>query len=458
MRKVPTVAIVGRPNVGKSALFNRIARKEVSIVHDRAGVTRDRVIRLCRTGNKLFDLIDTGGLGLEDGSGFQQAIEREVDLAVEAAEVILFVVDALAGVTPLDEEIARRLRRSKKSCYLVVNKVDTDRQAGLENEFYRLGFDRVWPVSATHGRGISDLMRHISRTWSEENEDVKPEAQVGRTAVSVVGKPNVGKSSLVNALLRKDRVIVSPVPGTTRDAVDVEFSLAGRNYLLIDTAGLRKRSRVRDPLEQAMGSKTAHAINRADICLLVVDAVEGPGEQEKKIAGLIQKAYKACIVVVNKWDLTLKANLEAEQLKDFERRYAQALHETLFFIPWAPVVFVSAQTRKLGRLVRMLGVVDAARRTRFPTGPLNRLVNRAMEAHPPPRRERRSLKLLYLTQHGAEATIPTLVGFVNDTSLVTSDYERYLEMVIRREYPCTGAPIRWLWKGRKNFTRQTSET
>lgn len=467
------MAIVGRPNVGKSELFNRIARRKISIVYNKPGVTRDRIQTSCHWDGIEFDLIDTGGVGLEDESGFEDAIEREVSLAMEVATDILFVVDGREGLHVLDEEVARRLRRIQrtKRIFLVINKIDTPKHEILEADFKRLGFKHVLTVSAAHGRGIEELMEEMTSHWpssasqkeelkeSEENEEQKS------VRLGIVGRPNVGKSSLVNALLGEERVIVSPVAGTTRDAVDVEFERDGKRYTLIDTAGMRKKSRISDPLEQAMTSRSAHVIDRSHIALLVVDAIAGVGEQEKKIAGLIQKAHKPCIVVVNKWDLAEEELARqrkegvADSSQQFQKKYQKGLLETLFFLPYARVLFTSAKSPKkagsgstklqpLDLILSAIGEVKEASQTAIGTGELNRILQKAIERQPPPRIRGRSFKIYYATQIDKE--VPTFNVFINQKALLSESYLRYLEQNIRRVHPLPGVPIVWLFKEKQH--------
>ncbi|MEM9398798.1 MAG: ribosome biogenesis GTPase Der [Verrucomicrobiota bacterium] len=465
----PTLAIVGRPNVGKSALFNRICGKKIALVYDRPGVTRDRMTMDSCWNDKEFTIIDTGGIGLEDESGFEDEIEHEVGVAMNMATDILFVVDGREGLNPVDQAVAQKLRRSKQRIYLVVNKIDTSKQLGDETEFYRLGFDHIFPVSAAHGVGVHEMMQEVTKDWSAFKES-KPEQMELR--VALVGRPNVGKSSLVNAVMNEERVIVSPIAGTTRDAVDVAMTYEEKNICFVDTAGMRRRTRVKDPLEQAMSGRSAHSINRAHICVLVLDSAQGVADQEKKIAGLIRDAHKPCIIVVNKWDLAVKAlKSEAELQRNAEERdglkprplptvkkikqdYEEALRNELFFLPYAPVLFLSAADRKnLKPFLNALLEVDVNRSVDLSTGELNRIMRQAFEAHHPARktqgRRTRSLKLYYCSQLKEEHRTPTITLFVNDTDLLSDDYQRYLENFLRQRYPLTGCPIKWIIKSRR---------
>jgi GTP-binding protein len=445
-----TVAIVGRPNVGKSALFNRLVRKQISLVFDRPGTTRDRIVASGRHRGHAFTLIDTGGIGLEDQEGFAAAIGREAGLALETATDILMVVDAREGLTPLDHEVARRLRRSRAPVHVVANKVDDpDKHANWETEFAALGFGNPLPVSAAHGAGIEDLLDRLTAGWDKPLAP-SPPTGVRPCQVAIVGRPNVGKSSLVNALIEDARTIVSPTPGTTRDAIDVRLSHEGKEYVLVDTAGMRQRRRVHDPLEAAMTGRSAHTIHRADICVLVIDAETLVTMQDKKIGGLISKTYRPCMIVVNKWDLARK---EGAGGKAHERETYETLMEDLFFLRYAPVVFLSAKTGERVRgVLQMLSLVDANRTRRLPTGLLNRVLHRALERRPPPGAARR-FKILYATQQveddPGEHPVPTLMCFVNDPKLLSDSYQRYLEEQVRAEFDLRGCPIKWILRSRK---------
>jgi GTP-binding protein len=454
----PTVAIVGRPNVGKSALFNRLARRQVSLVFDRPGTTRDRVVANCKWHRHEFTLIDTGGIGLEDKEGFSDAIEEEVELALSAATDIMMVVDARAGLAPLDREVAKRLRQSKARVLVVANKVDDlNKQAFLENEFAALGFGIPHAVSAAHGTGIEGLLTELASGWPEPAEE--PEELAVRAArpvrIAIVGRPNVGKSSLVNALLEKSRTIVSSIPGTTRDAVDVPYTWNGQQFTIIDTAGMRQQRRVDDQLEADMSGRSVHTINRADLCVLVIDAESGVTMQDKKIAGLIQEACCPCLVVINKWDL---ARDKGDGGKAREREYYNDVQRDLFFLPYAPVLFLSAKTReRVDGLMKMTQTIAKNRHFRFQTGPLNRVLAKAMERQGPPQMRGRRFKILYAAQQvdnkpGARE-IPTLILFVNQPGLMTAPYERYLELQLRESFDLVGCPIKFILKGREQRSK-----
>jgi GTP-binding protein len=444
----PVLAIVGRPNVGKSALFNRISGRQISLVYDRPGVTRDRVTHECVWNGYGFTLVDTGGIGLDDCSGFEQAVQREVGIALGVATDILLVVDGRAGVNPLDVEVAGRLRRADRRVVVVVNKLDTPGLQDYAGEFYRLGFERVFGVSAAHGLGVEALMAGLAEGWGAP-AGVDEAGGGDEFRVALVGRPNVGKSSLINALLEEERVIVSDIAGTTRDAVAVEFEHGGRRYLFVDTAGMRKKSRVSDGLEQVMASRTAHAINRAHLCVLVIDALLGVSEQEKKIAGLISKAGRPCVILVNKWDLSARVEIpgfESSGPREFLREYEESVRRQLFFLDYAPVVFVSAaEGRNLGLWLKVMDKVRRISREPLLTGPVNRLVQKALLRHLPSSR----LKVYYISAQKETYGTPTLKVFINDRKLWTPSYERYLEQRVREGIDLTGCALRWVLRDKK---------
>jgi GTP-binding protein len=455
-----TVAIVGRPNVGKSALFNALAGRDISLVFDRPGTTRDRLVTTARWNGHSLTLIDTGGIGMDDREGFGEAIAHEVELALSAATEIVFVVDAREGLTPLDQTVARLLRKSKSPVFVAANKMDSEKQVSLDVEFTRLGFRGVFPVSAAHRRGLDALRSAIVASWDAPAE-VEPDAAAPArpTRLAIVGRPNVGKSSLINALLAEPRAIVSPVPGTTRDAVDISYTWRGLPFLFIDTAGMRQERRVQDELERAMTGRTAHAINRADVCILVIDAVQGVTMQEKKIAGLIQDAHAPCLVVVNKWDL---AREQGDASKTREREYYEQVQRDLFFLSYAPVLFLSAKTgERIEGLLKTVAMIAKNRVYRFQTGPLNRVLIKAMERYAPPLVHGRRFKILYAAQQTpkeAAREIPTLQLFVNSASLLTPAYERYLDLQLREAFDLRGCPIKFVLRGRATEAREKTRS
>jgi len=455
-----TVAIVGRPNVGKSALFNCLAGRDISLVFNRPGTTRDRLVTSARWGHRRLTLIDTGGIGVDDREGFGDAIAHEVELALAAATEIIFVVDAREGLTPLDQTVARLLRKSHRPVFVAANKVDGEKQANFDSEFSRLGFKGVYPVSAAHRRGLEELRDALISGWTESEVENEPGARPARpTRLAIVGRPNVGKSSLINALVSEPRAIVSPIPGTTRDAVDIAYSWKGEPFLFIDTAGMRQERRVQDELERAMTGRTAHTINRADVCILVVDASTGVSMQDKKIAGLIQEAHAPCMIVVNKWDLARELG-DASKTK--EREYYEQVQRDLFFLSYAPVLFLSAKTgERIDGLLKTVAAIAKNRTFRFQTGPLNRVISRAMEKYAPPLVRGRRFKVLYAAQLSPKEgsrEIPTLQLFVNSADLLTPAYERYLDLQLREAFELRGCPLRFVMRGRTTEAREKARS
>ncbi|HEX4083516.1 MAG TPA: ribosome biogenesis GTPase Der [Chthoniobacteraceae bacterium] len=441
-----TVAIVGRPNVGKSALFNRMAGRKISIVHDMPGVTRDRVVAECRLGANPFTVIDTGGIGCDVDASFTDQVHAEVELALLAADAILFVVDGQEGLTPVDADLARRLRRVKKPVVLVINKVDVDKHQNMDLEFSRLGFDHSIRVSAEHARNISDMVELAESFLAPPSPDAPPP----RTPVklTLVGRPNVGKSSLINAILQDSRTMVSPISGTTRDAIDVPYERGGQPYVLIDTAGIRARGKVDNSVEVFSVMRSEKSIKRADLCVLVLDATAGVTAQDKKIAGLIQEARKPCVIAINKWDLV---EIEGER-KEFLHEFLQEIQAELFFLDYAPLTLVSAKRGdNLTRLFQTIEEVRHFSRKRITTGVLNRLVQAVLSANPPPIRSGKRFKILYATQldTGLEAIpAPHFVLFVNSADALTPAYKKYLEGKIREESAFKGLPVIISLRGR----------
>ncbi len=443
-----TVAIVGRPNVGKSALFNRLAGRRISIVHDQPGVTRDRIAATCKLGREPFGILDTGGIGGNVDANFTEQVHLEVEIALETSDLLLFIVDGHAGLTPVDQELARRLRKIDKPLLLVVNKMDDDKHFSNFADFARLGFPHPLLVSAEHARGIDGLVAQIEARLPAAVEQA-PEAQAP-IRIAVVGRPNVGKSSLTNSILGDARTLVSPISGTTRDAVDIPYERHGHRYVLIDTAGIRPRGKVDNSVEVFSVMRSESSIRRADLCCLVVDATAGVTAQDKRIAGLIQEARKPCVVAVNKWDLIK----ERTGSKDEMNEVLVGLRAELFFVDYAPLLLVSAKTgAELTRLFKSIERVHTAARQHIGTGPLNRLFQTAMSAHPPPLRSGRRFKILYGTQPETlpEMAIPApeFVLFVNDDKLLTPTYRKYLENKIREVQPYPGLPLLFRFRARK---------
>ena len=478
------IAIVGRPNVGKSALFNRIVKKRIAIVHDQPGVTRDRVSVEAEWRGRPFTLVDTGGIGLLRGEKSNdviiQAALEQVELAIEAASIFILVVNVQDGVVPLDREVADRLRRSGKTILVAANKVDTERMEKLADEFTSLAFPQIFPVSAIHGEGIERLMDAATaeiplaeaKPAPGENETategMEPDPKQGsrpvRTGplkIAIVGRPNVGKSSIINALTQSERVIVSPIPGTTRDAVDVPFSVETEgvlsHYILIDTAGMRKARRVDDSVEFFSVQRSEESIIRSDITVLVIDASEGITEQDKKIADVIVENRRACIVVINKWDL-FDEEVRAARKQEIVRRekkvrregqgkelttlsqFAEWVQEKLFFLDYAPVIFTSAKSGfHLDRLLEAVRYVAAQLQQRIPTAILNRTLRDAVERRQPVSDAGHRLKFYYATQ--VRESPPTFLLFVNRDELFSDQYKKYLCGELRTAFGYEGCPI-----------------
>jgi GTP-binding protein len=458
------IAIVGRPNVGKSALFNRIAGRRIAIVHDEPGVTRDRVTAEVEWHGRPFTLVDTGGLGLVHGEKAPDVITRaafeQVELAIEAASVIILVVNVREGVVPLDREVADRLRRAGKPTLIAVNKADTDREDIGADEFSALGFEKIFPVSAIHHRGIDDLMDTALAALPPAAEAQAVAAAEPPLKVAVVGRPNVGKSSLINALTHSERVIVSPIPGTTRDSVDVPFEVetdgVRQKYILIDTAGVRKTGRVHDSVEFYSVKRAEESIARCDIVIFVLDAEAGILVQDKKVADRIIEERKACVLVVNKWDLIAsgleKGRRDQRVASREKRREGQArplttladfggwVRESLFFLDYAPVVFTSALSGfHLDRMLESVRYVASQLRQKVPTGILNRTLHQAIEAQQPPSAAGHRLKFYYATQ--VRQAPPTFLLFVNRADLLPDQYRKYLTQTMRRAFGYEGCPI-----------------
>ncbi len=428
----PLVAIVGRPNVGKSMLFNKLVGQRLSIVEDTPGVTRDRLYAQCEWRNRVFDLVDTGGIEPGTDDQILSFMREQAEIAIQAATVIVFVCDVKTGMTAADQEVANLLLRAKKPVVLAVNKAD---QTGRENpdiyEFYNLGLGDPISVSALHGHGTGDLLDACFAYFPPEGEEDEDEDVV---KVAIIGKPNVGKSSLVNRILGEERVIVSDVAGTTRDAVDSLFENEKGKYLLIDTAGMRKKSRVDDRIEKFSVLRATMAIERSDVCLILIDAREGVTEQDTKVAGLAHEAGKACVIVINKWDAVEKDGKTMDKMR-------QEVMRDLSYMTYAPVVFISALTgQRVDRLFELINYVNNQAATRISTGLLNSVLSDATARVQPPTDKGRRLKIYYMTQTGIRP--PHFVCFCNDARLFHFSYQRYLENQIRSTFGLEGTPIR----------------
>ncbi len=429
--KKPVVAIIGRPNVGKSTFFNFIAGKRISIVENIPGVTRDRIYEDVEWRGRVFSFVDTGGLEMDSKDSILMQMRCQVEIALELADVILFMVDAKDGVTANDKEIATMLRRFGKPLLLVVNKVDNIGEPPPEiYEFYNLGIGDFFCISSSHGLGIGEVLDKVYELCPEtEFED----DEEGIIKVAVLGKPNVGKSSLINKILGEDRVIVSDVPGTTRDAIDTYYTIDDQKFCFIDTAGLRKRGKITDNIERYSTMRSLRAVDRSDVVLIVIDATEGVTEQDTKIAGYAHNQGKASIILVNKWDLIEKDSKTVDE-------YREAVYNKLGFMLYAPVEFISAKTgQRVNRLVDMIQRVASSSETRVPTGMLNDVLNDAMLMVQPPSDKGRRLKIYYMTQ--VKVKPPTFVIFCNDEKLFHYSYLRYIENQMRTNFGFEGTPL-----------------
>ena len=428
----PLVAIVGRPNVGKSMLFNKLCGQRLSIVEDTPGVTRDRLYAQCEWRGRTFDIVDTGGIEPGTDDQILSFMREQAEIAIQSATVIVFVCDIKTGLTAADQDVANMLLRSQKPVVLAVNKMD---QVGNLNpdiyEFYNLGLGDPIAVSAVHGHGTGDLLDACFDHFPPEQEEEEDDDVI---KVAIIGKPNVGKSSLTNRILGEERVIVSDVAGTTRDAVDSYFENAKGRYLIIDTAGMRKKSKVEDRVEKFSVLRATMAIERADVCLIMIDAREGVTEQDTKVAGLAHEAGKACIIVVNKWDAVEKDGKTMDRMR-------QDVMRDLSYMTYAPVVFISALTgQRVDRLFDLINYVNDQATTRITTGMLNSVLADATARVQPPTDKGRRLKIYYMTQAGIRP--PHFICFCNDARLFHFSYQRYLENQIRSTFGLEGTPVR----------------
>lgn len=433
----PTIAIVGRPNVGKSTIFNRIAGERISIVEDVPGVTRDRIYATGEWLGREFSIIDTGGIDLGD-EPFMDQIKHQAEIAIDEADVIIFLASAREGVTDADELVARILFRSHKPVILAVNKVDNPEMRSDIYEFYSLGLGDPYPVSGSHGIGLGDVLdeavKHFNTEVEEEDDSV--------IKFSLIGRPNVGKSSLINAILGEDRVIVSEIEGTTRDAIDTHFVAEnGQEFTMIDTAGMRKRGKVYENTEKYSVMRAMRAIERSDVVLMVLNAEEGIREQDKRVAGYAYEAGRGMIIVVNKWDLVEK---ETNTMRDFE----QEIRDEFQYLDFAPIIFVSAKTKqRLNKLPELIEEVSMSQNLRVPSAVLNDIIMDAVAINPTPTDKGKRLKIFYATQVAVKP--PTFVIFVNEEELMHFSYNRFLENQIRKAFAFEGTPIRIIPRRRK---------
>ena len=438
MSNKPIVAIVGRPNVGKSTLFNRLVGKRLAITHEVPGTTRDRLYAEAQWRGVEFIVVDTGGLDLASTDALMAQVRAQAQVAIAEADVIIFLVDVQDGLTAGDEEVARVLHRTAKPVLLAANKADnrTLREAAVE--FYSLGLGEPHPISALHGKGTGDLLDRVVAAFPAEEE----EEELDAVKIAIVGRPNVGKSSLLNKILGQERSIVHETPGTTRDAIDTQIEWEGQPVVLIDTAGIRRKGRIQRGVEKYSVLRALRAIDRADVVLLLIDAVEGVTAQDAHIAGYILEAAKSVVVVVNKWDL-VKKDTHTMQV------YLEHIRRALRFLDYVPVLFISALTgQRVDRVLPTALRVQEERLVRIPTAELNRIVQRAIARHAPPSKAGKRLKFYYATQAAVDP--PTFVFFVNDPDLVHFSYERYLENQLREHYGFLGTPLRLSFRRRRN--------
>ena len=435
----PIVAIVGRPNVGKSTLFNKIGKKRVSIVEDMPGVTRDRIYMDGEWLGKEFTMIDTGGIEIETEDKILSQMRHQARLAMEEADVIVFVVDGKTGATNADEEVAHMLRGTRKPVVLAVNKVDHINQELAIYEFYNLGLGDPVGISAANAMGLGDLLDAVVASFPADAETEAVEEDVIK--VAVIGRPNVGKSSLVNAMIGEDRVIVSDIPGTTRDAIDTHFTKDGQKFMLIDTAGMRRKAKIEMPVERYSVVRALRAVDRADVVLMVIDAEEGVTEQDKKIAGYAHEAGRACVIVVNKWDLVEKDSKTS-------LRYTEAIRSELAFLQYAPVVYLSALTKqRVPRVTELVKYVAEQHNMRVKTSVLNQVLEDAVAINPPPTGHGKRLRIYFATQ--ADVQPPTFVFFVNEAELMHFSYLRFLENRLRESFGFEGTPLKLVVRNRK---------
>mgnify|MGYP005936674539 CR=1 FL=1 len=435
----PVVAIVGRPNVGKSTLFNALAGERISIVKDTPGVTRDRIYADVSWLDYNFTMIDTGGIEPESGDVILSQMREQAQIAIDTADVIIFITDVKQGLVDSDSKVADMLRRSHKPVVLVVNKVDSFEKYMTDvYEFYNLGIGDPYPISASSMLGLGDMLDEVVKNFPEYNKD---EAEDERPKVAIIGKPNVGKSSLINKLAQEDRVIVSDIAGTTRDAVDTEITYNGKEYVFIDTAGLRRKNKIKEELERYMIVRTVSAVERAEVVVLMIDAEEGVTEQDAKIAGIAHERGKATIIVVNKWDA-----IEKDDKTIY--KFTEKVRNTLSFMPYAELLFVSAKTgQRLPKLFETIDIVSENHAMRVATGVLNEIMAEAVAMQQPPSDKGKRLRLYYITQVAVKP--PTFVIFVNDKELMHFSYTRYIENQIRETFGFKGTPLRFIIRERK---------
>ncbi|MBS4025265.1 MAG: ribosome biogenesis GTPase Der [Clostridia bacterium] len=433
----PIVAVVGRPNVGKSTLFNRITGGRVAIVEDKPGITRDRLYRDAQWLDRRFTLVDTGGIDFSGLIEFSEMVKRQAELAIDEADVIIFLVDGREGLTSNDQEVAALLRKSRKNVILAVNKIEDFSHEKLLYDFYELALGEPLGISAAHGLNIGDLLDKVVEMFPNTDEE---EYSADTIKIAVIGRPNVGKSSIINSLLGTERVIVSDIPGTTRDAIDTPFVVEGQNYVLIDTAGMRRKAKIYETTERYSVIRSLRAIDRADVVLMVIDSTDGVTEQDKKIAGYAHDAGRASVVIVNKWDLIEK---DGKTMNKFD----EDIREELGFMRYAPTLYTSALTgQRINKIIEIVNFVAEQHSVRISTSVLNNLMREITQITPPPTDKGRRLKILFVTQ--AEVKPPKFIIFVNEPDLMHFSYLRYIENNVRQNFGFEGTPIKFVVKKR----------
>ena len=435
----PIVAIVGRPNVGKSTLFNQIGKKQMSIVDDMPGVTRDRIYMDANWLNHEFTMIDTGGIEIESEDKILNSMRAQAKIAIDEADVILFVVDGRAGLTSADEEVAKILRNANKPVIVAVNKIDSTQLDMNVFEFYNVGLGDPIGISASNALGLGDLLDAVTAAFPKVEEDTRDEDEI---RIAVIGRPNVGKSSLVNAMLGEERVIVSDIPGTTRDAIDTQFIKDGIKFTLIDTAGMRRKNKIDEPVERYSVIRSLRAIDRADVVLMLIEAPVGVTEQDKKIAGYAHESGKGCVIVVNKWDIF------PDKHDRSTNRFTDDLREQIGFLQYAPVLYASALTgQRVNRVTELVKFVAEQQSMRIQTSVLNELIRDAISVNPPPTKKGKQLKILFMTQ--ADICPPRFIIFVNEPDLFHFSYMRFIENQLRERYGFEGTPLKFIIRKRK---------
>lgn len=435
--KKPTVVIIGRANVGKSTLFNRIVGYRKSIVHDEPGVTRDRISAEIKFHSKCFTLIDTGGYEMESQEDLEKKVLTAIKESINEADIIIFLLDGKEGLTPLDLEIYRDLKKTGKPIICAVNKIDNEGHIGRIYDFYSLGVENIYPVSAEHNRGIDDLMSAVFQNLSEYKEEVIEEELI---KVAIVGRPNVGKSSFFNRIIGYERSIVSDIPGTTRDTVDTIVKIDNDRFLLLDTAGMKKKSRIKNPVEFYSINRALKAIERSDVVILMIDALEGPTDQDAKLGGLCEREGKGIIIAVNKWDL-IRQNVS-------RKKFEEVVRSRLHFLDFSPVMFTSAKEGfGIRETMDNVKLVYLERKKRIPTSKLNDTLGKIFEASPPPSFKGKKIKLYYATQIGF--CPPKFVLFLNYPEGISESYVRYISNTLRKEFGLMGVPIKLVLRGRR---------